>query len=80
MKQTRAAVQEPGLSSLPAEVSVHKAGVLGLGRPLKGTFLSPASGSLKRELIESIYISERPLNPILTLTSSLKSNPINPKP
>ena len=34
--------------------------------PSKGTLLNPTSGSLKRDLIERVYIPKRPL--ILTLT------------
>ena len=31
--------------------------------PLKGTLLNPSSGSLKRDLIESVYVPKGPLNP-----------------
>ena len=41
-------------------------GVLGTvveGGPLKGTLLNPTSGSLKRDLVERVYIPDGPPNP-----------------
>ena len=38
-----------------------------LGDPLKGTLLNPTSGSLKRELVERVYIICIPKGPPFTL-------------